>query len=100
MARRERILNPNVTKAVHAACLAALAALLCGCNQHAAAKQDADVVAKVNGEEIRRGDLELAVQAMGADTATAVESLVDEELLVQNALASHVDRDPTVVHEI
>ena len=100
MARRERILNLKAPTVVNAACLAALATLLCGCNQHAAAKPDANVVARVNGEEIRRGDLELAVQTMGSDTTTAVESLIDEELLVQNAVASHVDRDPMVVQEI
>jgi EpsD family peptidyl-prolyl cis-trans isomerase len=100
MARCERILSLKVTTAVNAACVAALAALLCGCSPNAAAKQEGDVVANVNGSKITRGDLEAAIQAVGADTATVVESLIDEELLVQNALASHLDRDPMVVQEI
>jgi EpsD family peptidyl-prolyl cis-trans isomerase len=100
MARRERILSLKVTTAVHAACVAALAALLCGCNRNSTAKQDVEVVANVNGDEITRGDLDAAVQAIGGDTATVVESLINEELLVQNALASHLDRDPMVVQEI
>jgi EpsD family peptidyl-prolyl cis-trans isomerase len=100
MARRERILILKATTAVKAACIAALAAVLCGCSQHAAAKPDGDVVVSVNGDEITRGDVELAVLAMGGDTTTAVESLVDEELLVQNALASHLDRNPMVMEEI
>ncbi|MDB6102133.1 MAG: hypothetical protein JWO52_2132 [Gammaproteobacteria bacterium] len=100
MAGRERILSLKVTTAVNAACVAALAALLCGCSRTAAAKPDGEVVANVNGDVITRGDLEAAIEAIGADTATVVESLIDEELLVQNALASHLDRDPMVVQEI
>jgi EpsD family peptidyl-prolyl cis-trans isomerase len=100
MARRERILSLKVTTAVNAACVTTLAALLCGCTQNAAAKQDGDVIANVNGAKITRGDLEADIQAVGADTATAVESLINEELLVQNALASHLDRDPMVVQEV
>jgi EpsD family peptidyl-prolyl cis-trans isomerase len=99
MARRERILSLKMTMAVNVACVAALAALLCGCNRNAAAKQDGEVVAKVNGDEITRSDLEAETQAVGADTATVVDSLIDEELLVQNALASHLDRDPMVIQE-
>lgn len=99
MARLDRILSLTVPASIKAACAAAVALLLYGCNQNAAAKPDGDVVAKVNGGEITRGDLEFAAQAVGTDKATLVESLIDEELLVQNALAGHLDRDPLVIQE-
>jgi EpsD family peptidyl-prolyl cis-trans isomerase len=100
MARLDRILSLKLATAAKAACLATLAMLLTGCDHTAATQRDGRVVAKVNGDEITRGDLESAVEATGTDTATAVESLIDQELLVQKALASHLDRDPAVVEEI
>jgi EpsD family peptidyl-prolyl cis-trans isomerase len=100
MARLDRILSLKLATAATAAWLAALATLLAGCHQAAVAKRDGEVVASVNGDAITRSDLDRAVEAAGADTATAMESLIDQELLVQRALASQLDRDPTVAQEI
>jgi peptidyl-prolyl cis-trans isomerase C len=86
--------------AVSVACIAALAGPLAGCNQHEEPEHSAQVVAKVNDSEITLGQLKAAVDALGTDTNTLVESLVDEELLVQKAVANHLDRDPAVAQQI
>jgi EpsD family peptidyl-prolyl cis-trans isomerase len=101
MARLEGILTrrrmPLLAQVSAAACIAAL---LTSCNQHAGPEQSTQVVAKVNDNEITLGELQAAVDASGADTNTLVDSLIDEELLVQSALANHLDRDPTVAQQI
>jgi len=80
--------------------VACIAALLGACNQHAEAEHRAQVVATVNDSEITLGELKAAIDALGTDTDTLVESLIDEELLVQKALVNHLDRDPAVVQAI
>ena len=80
--------------------LGALLVLLAGCSRHTAARDGADVVAKVNGREITVGQIEAAANEIGTDPTTLLESLIDEELLMQSALTNHLDRDPAVVDEI
>lgn len=105
MARLEGILRrrsrPRSASTVSAACIAAaLAAPLAACNQHAAQAHGDQVVVRVNDHEITRGELKVAADMVGTDTNTLVESLIDEELFVQQALASNLDRDPTIVQQI
>jgi len=54
----------------------------------------------VNGREITARQLAAAASEIGTDSTTLLESLIDQELLMQSALSSHLDRDPTVVDEI
>jgi len=98
MARLERILTRGVLTVPHAACVVALATLLNACDHISTAKQDR--VVSVNGEEITRGDLQVAAEALGADSTTVVESLIDEKLLAQQAISVHLDRDATVLLQI
>lgn len=68
----------------------ALALAAAGCDRAAAFKPGA-VVAKVNGTEIYTRD---------AAGAQALEKVIDRELLVQQALAAGLDRDPQVAQAI
>lgn len=98
MARPERILSAG-----RAACASfgALLVLLAGCTRQSSAVRDGtDVVAKVNGREITVGQIETAANEMGTDSTTLLESLIDQELLMQSALTKHLDSDPLVVDEI
>jgi peptidyl-prolyl cis-trans isomerase C len=80
-----------------------LLAALCvaGCARHAQTKSQ--VVAKVNDKEITISQLDQALDSMNPDTLTpevtrrAIDSLVNEELLVQQALKNKLDRDPATV---
>ncbi len=79
-----------------------LAALcVAGCVRHAQTKSQ--VVAKVNDKEITISQLDQALDAINPDTLTpevtrrAIDSLVNEELLVQQALKNKLDRDPATV---
>lgn len=86
--------------AVGVTCIAALALALAGCNQHAEGEHSAQAIAKVNDSEITLGQLKAAIDALGTDTNTLVESLIDEELLAQKALENHLDRDPDTLKQI
>jgi EpsD family peptidyl-prolyl cis-trans isomerase len=74
---------------------------LTGCTRHSQAKSQ--VVAKVNDHEITVSQLNQALNVINPDTLTpdvtkrAIESLVDEELLVQSAVQNRLDRDPATV---
>jgi EpsD family peptidyl-prolyl cis-trans isomerase len=89
----------------HCALLLCAGALLdgCGASKHPAQSQ---VVAKVNDQEITVLQLNQTLQAAGVESATpavmhaAIGSLVDEELLVQQALKSNLNRDPTIVQAL
>jgi EpsD family peptidyl-prolyl cis-trans isomerase len=70
--------------------LALLAAIVTGC-QAAEANRQGHVVARVNGVEIT---------ALSAATPQALESVIDRELLVQQALEAGLERDPQVVQSI
>ena len=97
MARPERILR---AKAACCASLGALVVLLTGCSRHASASHTNDVIAVVNGREITVGQVEAAANEMGTDSRTLLESLIDQELLMQSALSKHLDQDPTVMDEM
>jgi EpsD family peptidyl-prolyl cis-trans isomerase len=87
-----------------AAALVAGCFVLGGCNVHAA-RQHSQVVATVNDHELTLLQLNQALQANGAEatpenTRLAIASLIDEELLVQQAVKSSLERDPAVVQAI
>jgi peptidyl-prolyl cis-trans isomerase C len=76
-------------------------ALLAGCSGRGAS-QHSQVVATVNDHELTVLQLSQAVQAAGAEDnpqakRRALASLIDEELLVQQATKDQLDRDPVVV---
>jgi len=85
--------------------LAVLALALAGCH-HAAAPKTSQVVATVNGHEITVSQLDQVLAAHPSDEISpqvrqhAMDSLVDEELLVQEALKHKLDRQPAVVQAI
>jgi EpsD family peptidyl-prolyl cis-trans isomerase len=91
-------------KAPARAAAASLAALLCACSGPASDKSQ--VVARVNDAEITVSQLRTALLAKGETAPTAVaaqqalDGLVNEQLLVDAALANELDRDPTVVQAI
>lgn len=68
--------------------------------------QTSQVVAQVNGAEITVSQLGAALQSKGAEGATpqvakqAIDALIDEQLLVKEALDNKLDRDPAVVQAI
>jgi len=97
MARPERILRAN--KACEAFS-GVLLVLLTACGSHPMTRRSEEVVAKVNGREITVGQLSAAANEVGTDSTTLLESLIDQELLMQSALSTHLDRDPVVVEEI
>jgi peptidyl-prolyl cis-trans isomerase C len=75
----------------------------CGGSKH---QQQSQVVAKVNDQEITVLQLNQTLQAAGVESATpavmhaAIGTLVDEELLVQQAMKSNLNRDPTIVQAL
>jgi EpsD family peptidyl-prolyl cis-trans isomerase len=89
-----------------AALLIAAASLLSGCGAHSSSKGASQVVAQVNDQSLTVLQLNQALQRAGIDTANpqaikaAIDSLVDEELLVQQAVKNQLDRDPSVVQAI
>ncbi len=67
------------------------------CEKAAADRAAPRPVAKVNGTEI---SLEQLRAGAGSGVAQALEKVIDRELLVQQALAARLDRDPQVLHAI
>lgn len=88
-----------------AAVAAAVAAAACSREQSAGVR---DVAARVNGGEIPAARVQAALERGGLDAAAqsgqarshALEAAIDQELLVQKALAARVDRDPDVMRAI
>ncbi|MEW6676727.1 MAG: EpsD family peptidyl-prolyl cis-trans isomerase [Pseudomonadota bacterium] len=82
----------------------ALAIILAGCGGKDEEKKATQVAAQVNGEEITVHQINFALQRLGkvepeqAKQAgvQALKSLVDKQLLVQQALEDKLDRDPQV----
>ena len=79
------------------ALLIALIAAPIGCGKSAADVAEPRLVAKVNGTRISLQD---ARSASGAPAAQALEKVIERELLVQQALAARLDREPHVVELI
>ncbi len=83
----------------------AAASVLAGCGGHTS-KSHSQVVAQVNDQSVTVLQLNQALQSAGVNTATpeavraTIDSLVDEELLVQQAMKKQIDRDPSVVQQI
>jgi EpsD family peptidyl-prolyl cis-trans isomerase len=81
--------------------MALLSLTACGSQHHSAAKSQ--VVAKVNDREVTTMQLNQTLQALNPPSLTpevtqhALSSLVDEELLVQEAQKAQLDRDPMTV---
>jgi len=86
----------------------ALLAVTLGCGRDSKSAAATQVLAKVNGDEITVHQLNDRLSQVQIPTdvdATAVrkqvlESLIDEQLLVQRAMADKVDRDPQVLQAI
>jgi EpsD family peptidyl-prolyl cis-trans isomerase len=74
-----------------------------GCGKESTAKQSTQVVAKVNDSEITVHQVNQVLKASGTGSlakgasSKVVDSLIDQELLVQKAISNHLDRDPQVV---
>jgi peptidyl-prolyl cis-trans isomerase C len=76
-------------------------ALLAGCSGRGS-EQHSQVVATVNDHDLTVMQLNQALQASGAEenpqsTRKALTSLIDEELLVQQATKNQLDRDPVIM---
>lgn len=75
--------------------LLAMAVLLAACSG-TATQQDVPVIASVDGHELTAADLGNVPQP----TRTAVDALIDEHLMAQQALVEGLDRDPAVVQAL
>jgi peptidyl-prolyl cis-trans isomerase C len=77
---------------------------LAACGRHQ--QTNSQVVARVNNGEITVSQLNQALNAADPETVTpqitqkAIDSLVNEELLVQSAITNRLDRDPAAVAAI
>jgi peptidyl-prolyl cis-trans isomerase C len=63
---------------------------------HLSPKRSADVVAEVNGHPILAAEVAHRMQAQGIGRRQALAQLIREELLVDQAIAVGLDRDPAV----
>ena len=91
---------------------ASAAVLLAACGQKkdvgAADSANSEVAAKVNGDDISVGQVNLVLQhqrgmppeASEAASHQALERLIDEQIVVQKAIAAKLDKDPQVVEQI
>lgn len=92
--------------ASRAICVVYLTAGLCACGSSDAPGKNSQVVAVVNDKEITVTQLNRVLRATGqvevtpALTRQALDSLTDEELLVQAALKHKIDRDPAYVQAL
>lgn len=85
-----------------------LAAAVAGCGDESKSKAETQVVAKVNDVEITVHQLNFAMQRLGPmNEAQAKEAskrvlraLVEQEMLVQKAVETKLDRDPQVVQAL
>jgi peptidyl-prolyl cis-trans isomerase C len=86
---------------------ALLTTIITGCGMHhSPGSGGSQVVVKVNDKEITINQVNVALDSIDAEqitpelTRSAVDRLVNEELLVQAALKNNLDRDPTVVQSM
>ena len=93
------------SKMAVAACAVLLAATLAGCGEKK--KPTGQVVAKVNGEEITIHQLKSEFSALTTSSAdqakltrTILDSLIDEQLLVEYSKERKLDRDPQVMQAL
>jgi EpsD family peptidyl-prolyl cis-trans isomerase len=98
---------------VGAVALAATAAILlaaCGQKKEVLTGDAAgnEVVAKVNGDDITAGQLNIALQkqrgmrpdAFDAASRQILDQLIDEQIIAQKAIAAKLDKDPKVVQQL
>ena len=96
----------NSTRLTASATAVSAAVVLAACSQQHPADPGAQPIVKVNDRDIAMSQLNQLLHESGSDTPTAaatahaVDSLIDEELLVQEAMKSHLQRDPTVAQAI
>ena len=97
-----------MTRVGNAGCptgLFVVATLLAACGSKTT-QQDATVIATVDGHDLTTADLGQSGESPGMParetrlTRTAVDSLIDEHLMAQQALTDGLDDDPGVVHEL
>ena len=97
-----------VVRAGRCAALCLLVAILAGCGSESKSAAATQVLAKVNGDEItvhqlndRLSQIQIPPNADPAATRKQVlEALIDEQLLVQKAMADKLDRDPQVLQAL
>jgi peptidyl-prolyl cis-trans isomerase C len=91
---------------LRASLLAVLIAAVAACSQGGSGKHASQVVAKVNDNEVTVSQLNRLLREAGADPGQsasvryALDSLVDQDLLVQEAIKNKIDRDPDVVQAL
>ena len=87
----------------------ALVSMLAGCGAEPSDAKDSQVIATVNDKEITESQLRQATFAASGDstddstpaeTKKVLDSLINEELLVQKAIGMKLDRDPAVIRAI
>ncbi|MGX2039529.1 EpsD family peptidyl-prolyl cis-trans isomerase [Methylocaldum sp. MU1018] len=82
----------------------ALLAMLSGCDTRPASEKATQIVARVNGDEISAEQLDVLAARSGQDAdgrpqtarAKTIDNLIDQQILLQQALEKHLDRDPQV----
>lgn len=92
--------------------VAAFAALAAGCGQRTdlGAGDGTEVAAKVNGDDVTVGQIQAALQAGtqrnvrvdagDAMTRLTLDRLINQQIVVQKAVAAKLDRDPEVLAQI
>jgi peptidyl-prolyl cis-trans isomerase C len=84
----------------------AAASLIGGCGGSFSKHNHSQVVARVNNQDVTVLQLNQLLQSSGVESPTpqvihaAIDSLVDEELLVQQAMKSQLNRDPAIVQAL
>jgi EpsD family peptidyl-prolyl cis-trans isomerase len=98
---------PRIT--LRAASFAAiLVVLLAGCGKQNASSTSSPLAARVNGDEISEQQVNQVTARLGqvapeqalAASKQAVEQLIDQQLLVQKAVETKLDRDPEVMNKL
>jgi len=110
MSSEMRTSRPRIGSAVALAALAVSVLAACGQKKDIAPADTAgsEVVAKVNGDELTASQLSIALQkqrGMRPDAGDAaarqvLDQLIDEQIVVQKAIAAKLDQDPKVVAQI
>jgi len=92
----KRVVAKNLANSV----LALSVLMAAGCGKELTEKQSTQVAAKVNDSEITVHQVNEVLKASGASASEAgaprkaLDTLIDQELLVQKALSNQLDRDP------
>lgn len=93
----------NVAKILANSILALTLFAVMGCGKETTEKKSTQVAAKVNDAEITVYQINEVLKASGVSSTAenashkALDSLIDQELLVKKAISNHLDRDPDVM---